>query len=963
MPFRLGSCGKLPAMTRTSRFGRYLIENRMIDWDVLRLAPNRARLAICLIAAAAVLISVHSISANGIAADGISPDGADDQYAVAASFYDQKQWDLAAEEFKLFIDRYPNHAKAAEAVYYLGEIFLHSGQFAEARKRFDQYLHGYPDGKFQRAAAFRAAETAYLAGDEKLAKRLLENFTKQYPGDKLNAFVLPYLGELALSESRASTAANLFQEALDRFPNGRMREECRLGLARALNAQGKHIEAQQLFRSIATEPASGLALEAEFRLGVLLYDIGEYDESLRTLKRVAENHSPRNRWRAHAQLCHALALRKLGKTDAAHSILKAICNDPKVGLDARYWLAIEQKESGDYTQSAAALVEVARKCLPDHGLFAAVHYHAGDALLHCGHNDEALKCFETVLSIPRAKNGWVGDALCAKAAALIAQNRYSAAISTLETYLDEYPIVENRNPVEAEKAVENEIRALGRLSICYLHKGDFEKAKAFHARLMADHAEHKLIAATIEKMAQDALEIGETVWSARLFEWLAEDCGQAEYEPSALAGLAWSRLENNQKGLAAATFERLLNRKIDPQLAAEAAFARGRLLEGMQRFDGALAMYDLVVERYTSSPQHPKALLAAARLRARLSLAEEAAELYRRLLDEYPSATNLDVVLYELSWPLRELGQTEESNGLLRRIHREHTHSQFWPDATYRLAAVSFDAGDYQQAGELIERIIAALANNSGGANPTRQESLVLAYAFRLKWQIAALDGRWDEVGRTAARLLEDCPQSELCPAAEYWVAESMYRCGDYLAAAKRLDKLMERADDLDRSWAAMAILRRAQVYVHQKQWSRALSLAAKITKRFPDFQQQHEADYLIGRCRASRAEFEEARQAYLRVVRSPRGAKTETAAMAQWMIGETYFHQKDYISALKAYQRVETLYDFPKWQAAALLQAAKCRKQMGNQEEAAQLCRRLVKKFPDSPFAEEAARRLRTAR
>ena len=78
------------------------------------------------------------------------------------------------------------------------------------------------------------------------------------------------------------------------------------------------------------------------------------------------------------------------------------------------------------------------------------------------------------------------------------------------------------------------------------------------------------------------------------------------------------------------------------------------------------------------------------------------------------------------------------------------------------------------------------------------------------------------------------------------------------------------------------------QVLAQQNQWSDAQAIAAKIAADFPNFQQQYEVDYLLGRCLANQADFEGARRAYNRVVRSPAGAKTETAAMAQWMIGET---------------------------------------------------------------------------
>ena len=76
-------------------------------------------------------------------------------------------------------------------------------------------------------------------------------------------------------------------------------------------------------------------------------------------------------------------------------------------------------------------------------------------------------------------------------------------------------------------------------------------------------------------------------------------------------------------------------------------------------------------------------------------------------------------------------------------------------------------------------------------------------------------------------------------------------------------------------------------------------------------------------------------------------------------MIGETYFHQQDYESALREYLRVEILYDYPTWQAAALLQAGKCHESLSQWQQAMELYARLLKQFPDTTFTEEATRRL----
>ena len=121
--------------------------------------------------------------------------------------------------------------------------------------------------------------------------------------------------------------------------------------------------------------------------------------------------------------------------------------------------------------------------------------------------------------------------------------------------------------------------------------------------------------------------------------------------------------------------------------------------------------------------------------------------------------------------------------------------------------------------------------------------------------------------------------------------------------------------------------------------------------------------DYLQGRCLASQGRFAEARQFYERVVRSPTGGRSETAAMSQWMIGETFFHQQEFYSAIRAYNRVESLSPYPQWQAASLLQAGKCRELRGEWEQAVRLYAQLLREHPETEYAGQASRRLQVAR
>ena len=104
---------------------------------------------------------------------------------------------------------------------------------------------------------------------------------------------------------------------------------------------------------------------------------------------------------------------------------------------------------------------------------------------------------------------------------------------------------------------------------------------------------------------------------------------------------------------------------------------------------------------------------------------------------------------------------------------------------------------------------------------------------------------------------------------------------------------------------------------------------------------------------------FSKARAAYKRSLKNKLSRGTETAALAQWMIGESYFHQGDFEKAIDAYQYTEILHDFPLWQSAALLQAGKCFENLNQIDEAMNCYQRIISQYKELKYAKEASERL----
>jgi TolA-binding protein len=981
----------------------------------------------------------------------VGADAIDDQYAVAAGHYDRGRWDLAIESFRGFLNEHADHARASQARFFLAESLVQTRQFAEAAQQFRDFLAKQPDPRYARKALFRAGESSYFAGQWEAADSDLRKFQSQDSKDKLNAYVLAYLGDVALRKKDAPDAEKWFNEGLKKFPLGPLQDDCRYGLARALDLQQNHEEARRLYVALAAKQNSPLADDAQFRLGASQFATHDYDVADKTWAAL-EATFPTSDWIDRARLGRGQALYYLEKYEPATVLFRSLVSHPPVAIQAQYWIGLTQKAQHDWTAAAATLLAAA-EADANKTMTPALRFHAGEALLQAGKLSEAKAQFDLVLEgAPEGEFaddsllGKIQSALAAgqnaefdqlaadfaarfadsplrpslervKAQAYLGRKQFPQAIEVLEAVLaaaKSQPTdparsdLQDRNslaaaylgagrcedalkmlapvlaesqgelkaeaqwtqalalvelaryrdaipPLEAllktELSADASAQAQGQLAVCYARTKQLDRARQTYTALVAKNPQHQVLPATTKHLAEMALAEGNRAWSAELFASLAESKA-AEFAPSGLSGLAWSQFQADKLTEAAATFERLLTRFPQDPLAAEAALTRGQILEQLKQPDAALVMYQRVIEGYGQSKQLPHALWRAAHLHSELQQAAEAAALYERLVKEFPKFPELDAVLYELAWERRELKQDDAADALFERLRTEFRTSRFWPDALFRLAERATQAKEYARATVLLSELVAG-----------KPDSKILAHALFSLAQVKIAQEQWAESVPPLEQLIKEAPESPLRLLAEYWIAEAGYRRGEFDASGEKFALLAQQTKGRNDPWLAMVPLRRAQVLAHQKKWPEARLMALAIAQDYPAFEQQYEADYVVGRSFASQGMFQEARDAYRKVIQSSSGGKTETAAMAQWMIGESLFHQKNYEAALREYLRVEILYAYPTWQSAALLQAAKCHESLGEWKQASDLYARLIKTYPNSNFTEEATNRLQVAR
>ena len=208
---------------------------------------------------------------------------ADDQYSVAASHYTHGRWQLAADEFEAFLKQFPDDSRSTSVVFFLGEALVQLQRYPQAGERFGEFLRLAPDDRYAPQAQFRLAEIFFFQGDYRQARESLEAFRTKHADSPLNAYVLAYLGEIALTGGDGPCAESLYREAIERYRNGPLEQQCRFGLAHALELQGDRDEAIRFYRFLVENDQGDLADDAQLQIGSLLYKKGEYDQAVDTL--------------------------------------------------------------------------------------------------------------------------------------------------------------------------------------------------------------------------------------------------------------------------------------------------------------------------------------------------------------------------------------------------------------------------------------------------------------------------------------------------------------------------------------------------------------------------------------------------------------------------------------------------------------------------------------------------------
>lgn len=106
---------------------------------------------------------------------------ADKEYETALGLVKKKQYGRAVEALTGFLVRYPDHAHADNAMFWMGEAYLGQGDTARALEQLEAVVARFPQGNKAPDALLKIAILRRKAGDDAKAREALAELRRKYP--------------------------------------------------------------------------------------------------------------------------------------------------------------------------------------------------------------------------------------------------------------------------------------------------------------------------------------------------------------------------------------------------------------------------------------------------------------------------------------------------------------------------------------------------------------------------------------------------------------------------------------------------------------------------------------------------------------------------------------------------------------------------------------------------------------
>lgn len=940
------------------------------------------------------------------------------RYRVAECSFLLNDFPAAKQELQSYLEKYPQDALAPRALAYLGDVQLQLKDPQAAITTFEEARKRFPAGALADDIEYGLAQAYSAAGKTVEGQKLLDAIAaRQNHPHAADALLL--LGNQASTAKDYPVAIRQFELLAERYPQSPLAETAFTNRGYALFQTGQFDAAATQFEKLAAQlekTSSAWTPQQKQQAASYLYWQGlsqkngnQLEAALGTFAKSFDlaGGSPIAEGVLYQQ---ALTARQLGQTQKGEALaLQLVEKWPQSdSADDALLMVIDLSLDRQDAAKTQSLIAQFRKSFPESSLKWHVRLLEGRRDLEEGtrtSNVEALQraqvAFEETLQgatsielkdqaryfsglvlqlqgkLPEARETIaplvtqinpqsvrpeIIESLVIEMSALFSLGDFEASAAVAGKYLSMFPQATQRR------------RAYALQGLAFAKAQQWARAEEVIKQFEAEFPGDPAVAAAL----MDQAEVAESAkqWPVALadFEKLKRLAMGTTNEPFAWRGTGWSRFRLGDYKLAAEEFGQLSTKFPQHPLQAEAMYYEGESWLLAKETEKALKVFQQAFDRFTpKETAGPKEELKAPVLfgyRSGLMIArtleqtgrlEQADQAYETLLKKFPKAEVFDQLLNEWALINYEAGRFEQADKIFARLVAECPQSPLADNAKLSLAESDLIQGEFTRARKSLEELLQSDQADVSVKERALYQLVVLAIEQQ-RWDDVKLGGQFVATYPESPQKLQVAvalAESQLATDLSVETATALLPQLDTLRDTIRIARKQGEIED----WHGRPWVLWAEARLRHRNYEGLTDAAEELDGWQPPGPARWQIREVLGRAYKQQAKFDEARAAFQIVTKDPQSQQTELAAKAQFLLAETYFLQENWKQAFLEYQKVYSNYAFPEWQAAGLLQAAKCDEQRSQWKEAIATYERLLREFPKVSYAAEAKERLEAAR
>lgn len=332
---------------------------------------------------------------------------------------------------------------------------------------------------------------------------------------------------------------------------------------------------------------------------------------------------------------------------------------------------------------------------------------------------------------------------------------------------------------------------------------------------------------------------------------------------------------------------------------------------------------------------------------------EAALPLYEKVISEGAERTLLSHAWIGAANSLYQLGRKEEARKRLEGYLEQFTTDTNWTAQAYQFIRWQLAAGDTVVAEQWLQRL-----HDIGFS--TNGEEIVWLRTKSLWGRVGKQWGAATGALKSAVALSSSEERFEL----QKELLAVLLESGDAVETDKQLVAWIEECRQSGAKEELVFFeIKRMEILVQQRRWGEAAPLVKAWLESNGESSQKAEVLLVRAQCEIGLVRIDAARTTLSEEVFKSAATADRLKAQAMWLTGETYFLQKDYVSAVSAYSYVVQNFQDAKWKALAMLQAGKCYEIVGQSQDAVQLYEEALKLSPADSVKKQIEARLTEAK